>query len=86
MHRVVRAHLNGFQSKYSVSDDETRQFEAFVNYAVFRSICAENVDPKELIYDGDDPGIDGVMIFIDDAYVASVEEVADAFKGTYIRV
>lgn len=81
MHRVVRAHLNGFQAKYSVSDDEATQFEAFVNYAVFRSICAENVDPKELVYDGDDPGIDGVMIFIDDAYVASVEEVADAFKG-----
>lgn len=81
MHRVVKAHLSGFQGKSLVSDDETKQFEAFVNYAVFRSICAENVDPKELVYDGDDPGIDGVMIFIDDTYVASVEEVADAFRG-----
>jgi len=81
MHRVVKAHLDGFQSKYAISDDQAKQFEAFVNYAVFRSMCAENVDPKDLIYDGDDPGIDGVMVFIDDAYVASVEEVADAFKG-----
>ena len=48
MHRVVKAHLNGFQAKHSISDDEAKQFEAFVNYSIFRSICAENVDPNDL--------------------------------------
>lgn len=81
MHRVVGAHLGDFQKKYSVSGDESKQFEAFVNYAIFRSLCAENVDPKDLVYDGDDPGIDGVMIFVEDVYVASAEEVEDVFKG-----
>lgn len=43
-------------------------------------MCAENVDPSELTYTGADPGIDGVMIFIDDVYVSSVEEAEESFK------
>ena len=81
MHRVVAAHLRDFQSKYSISDDKSKQFEAFVSYSVFRSFCAENVDPKELVYDGADPGIDGVMLFLNDSYVSSVEEIEDMLKN-----
>jgi hypothetical protein len=32
-----------------------------------------------LVYTGDDPGIDGAMIFLDDVYVSSSEEVTDFF-------
>lgn len=81
MHRVVKSHLNDFEKKYSVSDQESTQFEAFLNYTIFRSRCVANIEPRELIYEGDDPGIDGVMIFIDDSYVSSVEEVEEAMKG-----
>src|SRR3954454_7923429 len=81
MHRVVKAHVADFQKKFEVSDQESKQFEAFVNYVVMRSLSADAVDPKDLVYVGDDPGIDGVMIFIDDSYVSSVEEVEDAFSG-----
>jgi hypothetical protein len=81
MHRVVKAHLSDFQNKFSISDQESKQFEAFVNYAIFRSLCAEGVDPKDLVYEGDDPGIDGVMIFVDDTYVSSAEEVEDVLAG-----
>ena len=81
MHRVAKAHLEDFAKKYDVGDNETKQFEAFLNYVIFRTHCAENVDPHDLVYDGDDPGIDGVMIFIDDAYVSSVDEVEEAMKG-----
>jgi hypothetical protein len=77
MHRVVRSHLKDFSKKYSVERDEAKQFEAFVNFAAFRSLCAEAIDPSDLVYDGDDPGIDGVMIFLDDVYVSSSDEVAD---------
>ena len=59
----------------------SKQFEAFVNYAIFRSLCADNVDPKELVYEGDDPGIDGIMIFVDDTYVSSAEEVDELLAG-----
>jgi hypothetical protein len=81
MHRVVKAHVADFQGKFSIVGEESKQFEAFVNYAIFRSFCAKNVDPKDLVYDGDDPGIDGVMIFVDDVYVSSIEEVDDVFTG-----
>lgn len=81
MHRVVQAHLSDFLSKFPISNDKSKQFEAFVNYAIFRSLCADNVDPKDLVYDGDDPGIDGVMIFVDDTYVSSAEEVEKSLAG-----
>ena len=80
MHRVVKAHLDGFVAKFGVEGDDARRFESFVNYAIFRSFCAETVDPKDLVYVGPDPGIDGIMIFIDDVYVSSAEEVEDVFK------
>lgn len=81
MHRVVKSHLADFEKKHPVSDHEPKQFEAFLNYAVFRTYCAENVEPRDLIYDGADPGIDGVMIFIDDSYVSSIEEVDEAMTS-----
>jgi len=81
MHRVVAAHVSDFQKKYEISDDLSKQFEAFVNYSLFRSLCASNIDPRDLVYHGDDPGIDGIMIFIDDDFVSSTEEVEDAFSG-----
>lgn len=81
MHRVVRSHLNDFNAKYSVEWNEAKSFEAFVNYTSFRTLCAEAVDPKDLVYDGDDPGIDGVMIFLDDVFVSSNEEVDDFFQS-----
>jgi hypothetical protein len=43
-------------------------------------LCGEH-RARELIYEGDDPGIDGVMTFIDDMYVSSVEEVEEAMSG-----
>jgi len=79
MHRVVKAHLADFQKKFAVSDQESKQFEAFVNYVVLRTFSADVIDPKDLVYEGDDPGVDGILIFIDDSYVSSVEEVDDIF-------
>jgi hypothetical protein len=81
MHKVVQNHLADFAAKYSVEKAVSKQFEAFVNYTVFRTLCAESVDPNDLIYEGDDPGIDGVMIFVDDVYVSSADEVEDFFSS-----
>lgn len=81
MHRVVQSHLSDFKNKHSIDRDESKSFEAFVNYAAFRTLSAEAIDPNDLIYDGDDPGIDGVMVFLDDAYISSPEEVEDFFTS-----
>lgn len=81
MHRVVKSHLADFEKKHSVSDSESKQFEAFLNYSVFRTHSAESIEPRDLVYDGDDPGIDGAMVFIDDSYASSIEEVEEAMTG-----
>lgn len=81
MHRVVQNHLADFATKYSIDWAISKQFEAFVNYSALRTICAESVDPRDLVYEGDDPGIDGVMVFLDDVFVSSSEEVDDFFSG-----
>ncbi len=81
MHRVVKSHLRDFTEKYTIEWQESKAFESFINYAAFRSLCAEAIDPKDLVYDGDDPGIDGAMIFLDDVYVSSKEEVDDFFQS-----
>jgi hypothetical protein len=81
MHRVVQNHLADFAKKYSIDWDVSKQFEAFVNYAALRSLCAESVDPRDLVYEGDDPGIDGLMIFLDDVFVSSPDEIEDFFSA-----
>ncbi|OZE89828.1 hypothetical protein CH298_12520 [Rhodococcoides fascians] len=82
VHRVVKAHLTDFVSKFDVAGDQSKQFEAFVNYSIFRRFCGDQVDPDSLVYDGEDPGIDGFMSFVEDSYVESVDEVEDALKST----
>lgn len=81
MHKVVSSHLNNFKEQHSVDLAESKAFEAFVNYAVFQSISVDAIDPNDLVYDGDDPGIDGIMFFINDSFVASKEEVQHEFSG-----
>lgn len=81
MHRVVQAHVRDFNKSHSVSDDEATAFEAFVSYSVLRSFSSDVVSPADLIYDGDDPGIDGLLFIVDDIYVSSVDEIEDLFRG-----
>lgn len=81
MHRVIKAYLADFERSFSVSEDEAKCFEAFVSYSIFKSLSADTVNPRDLVYEGDDPGIDSVLFFVDDTYVSSPEEVDDALKG-----
>lgn len=81
MHRVVKSHLADFSDKFTIKLPEDRAFEAFLNYSAFRGISADGISPVDLIYDGDDPGIDGVMMFLDDSYVSSPEEVSNFFEA-----
>ena len=80
MHRVVKSHSQSFAERFSVRGSETKQFESFVNYVVFRRYSSDAIDPNDLIYSGDDPGIDGVMIFVDDIYAASEDEFSDIIR------
>lgn len=80
LHRVVEAHLADFVERFDITGETSKNFEAFVNYSIFRRFCSDQIDPSKLIYEGDDPGIDGYLTFVDDSYVESVDEVEDALK------
>lgn len=82
MHRIAKHHMSDFANQFEVSGDESKKFEAFVNYSIFQNFCFDSIDPDDLVYDGPDPGIDGFMTFVDGAYVSSVEEVDDCFSGS----
>ncbi|MPR12025.1 AIPR family protein [Microvirga tunisiensis] len=81
MHRVVRSHVDDFSKRFQIEGDISKRFEAFLNYSVLRSYSADAVNPSELVYEGDDPGIDGVLFFIDDVYVSSVDEIDELLKN-----
>lgn len=81
MHRVISGQLKSFNEKFEINEVDTKSLEAFVNYILLREMTADNVSPSDLIYEGDDPGIDGVMIFLDDQYVSSPEEIEVNLKG-----
>ena len=81
MHAVVKAHVDGFQKSFELAYSETKAFEAFLNYAVLRSFSGDPVEPDSLIYDGADPGIDGILVFVDQKFVSTLEEVELCFEG-----
>ncbi|AWK85003.1 AIPR family protein [Azospirillum thermophilum] len=80
MHKVVEQHLKDFKSRFGVAFDRDKSFEAFLSYCVLRIYSADNVQADTLTYDGDDPGIDGILFFVDDVYVSSIDEMKDVFK------
>ncbi len=81
MHAVVTAHLNSFSEKFGIVADRDKVLEAFAAYSILREFSSDQVNPSDLTYEGDDPGIDSILIFIDDTYISSVEEVSETFLG-----
>lgn len=80
MHRVVKAHLGDFKDRYGINLPDDRAFEAFVNFSILRSYSTDSVDVESLIYEGADPGIDGLMFFVDDIYLSANDELDDLFQ------
>jgi hypothetical protein len=81
MHLIIKAHLNEFADRYELkSDQESKNFEIFSNYLIFKSFSAENIDAEKLVYYGADPGIDGIFIFADDRHISSDDEINQIFR------
>ncbi|WP_296577642.1 AIPR family protein [Phreatobacter sp.] len=81
MHRVVKGHLSAFNDAFGICLEESKAFEAFCSYSLFRKYSFDAVEPESLIYDGDDPGIDAIMIFINDKHITTPEEMDTIFGG-----
>jgi hypothetical protein len=77
MHRVVKALLDAFKEQHSLDEDIAQSFEAFVTYCVLRKYNSDAVALIGLIYDGADPGIDGVVVLLDDILISSYEELEE---------
>jgi hypothetical protein len=80
VHRVIQQHLKDFQNRFELHNAQSKDFESFVNYCLLRTCSGDAISPDSLSYEGEDPGIDGMMFFVNDAYVSSVDELSDVFK------
>ncbi|WP_374015566.1 AIPR family protein [Phaeobacter sp. A36a-5a] len=80
MHLVVKSHLKNYRQQYPNTYDDPTLFEAFVNFIALRKLSSDNVEPEDLIFEGDDSGVDGVLIVVDDAYVSTKEELIATLK------
>ncbi|HMN15872.1 MAG TPA: AIPR family protein, partial [Bellilinea sp.] len=81
-HLIIKSHLKSFKRDYpSAQYAESSIFEAFVNYCALHVFSSDSVDPFDLVLAGDDPGIDGAMIFVGDAYVSTPEELSESFNA-----
>lgn len=80
MHLVTRSYFDTFCRDFGAPYDESKNFEAFVNYCAFSKYSGDSVEASDLVYEGADPGIDGALLFIDDRAVFSVEELEEIFQ------
>lgn len=80
MHLVTKSYFETFCRDFGAPFDESKNFEAFVNYCAFSKYSVDSIEVSDLVYDGADPGIDGAMLFLDDRAVFSAEELEEIFK------
>jgi hypothetical protein len=82
MHLVTKSYFENFCKDFGAPYNESKNFEAFVNYCVFSKFSGDNVEASDLVYEGADPGIDGAFLFLDDRAVFSIEELEEIFQTT----
>lgn len=79
MHLVTKSYFEAFCKDFSAPFEESKNFEAFVNYCAFSRYSGDRVEATDLVYEGADPGIDGALLFLDDRAVFSLEELEEIF-------
>lgn len=82
MHLVTKSYFDSFCRDFGAPYDETKNFEAFVNYCAFSKYSGDSVEASDLVYEGADPGIDGALLFLDDRAVFSLEELDEIFQAS----
>ena len=82
MHLVTKSYFDTFCRNFEPPFDESKNFEAFVNYCAFSKYSVDSVEASDLVYEGADPGIDGAMLFLDDRAVFSPEELEEIFQAS----
>ena len=80
MHLVTKSYFETFCKDFGAPYEESKNFEAFVNYCAFSKYTGDSVEASDLVYEGADPGIDGAFLFLDDRAVFSIEELDEIFQ------
>ncbi|MBK0058136.1 AIPR family protein [Pseudomonas sp. S44] len=82
MHLVTKSYFDTFCKDFGAPFDESKNFEAFVNYCAFARYTGDSVEVSDLVYEGADPGIDGAILFLDDRAVFTPEELDEIFQSS----
>ncbi len=83
MHLVTKSYFDAFCKAFAAPYQETKNFEAFVNYCAFSKYSGDKVEVSNIVYEGPDPGIDGAFLFLDDRAIFSTEELR-RFSKTHV--
>lgn len=79
MHLVIKSHLNDYRAQYQDQKNDALLLEAFVNFAILRQFTGDTLEPDDLIFEGDDPGIDGVFFVVDDTLISTIDDLVSFF-------
>lgn len=82
MHLVTKSYFEEFCKNFGAPYDESKNFEAFVNYCVLSKYSGDSVEASDLVYEGADPGIDGALLLLDDRAVFSIDELEEIFVSS----
>jgi hypothetical protein len=63
MHRIIKAHLDSFIRSYGLeAENESIQFEKFVNYSVISAKLGSRFDLDDVTTGVGDDGTDGIAV------------------------
>lgn len=72
MNRIIKGHLDSFVKSHGLdTDDESVQFEKFVNFSILTPKVASSFDLENVTTSTGDDGMDGVAIIIDEDVIVS---------------
>ena len=81
MHKIIGSFLSKFSEENGFeSEEESTQFEYFVNYIVAYDKYPREFDVREITSDDVDGGIDGIIFLADDELASTLEEVKSIFS------
>ncbi|WP_422357858.1 AIPR family protein [Qipengyuania flava] len=79
MHLVTKSYFDTFCRDFAAPFKETKNFEAFCNYCILARYTGDSIELADLVYEGEDPGIDGAFLLLDDRLVLSLAELEEIF-------
>ena len=82
MDRITKSYLDAFSKHRDIeNDDESVQFEKFVNYLVLKDEVADQIDLGDVTTGPNDCSIDGVGIVVDEELVLTPDDAILIFES-----